>query len=465
VNSWTPKAKGYFIHSARLIEKDRASPEAVPERRTIRESRFERHSKRTTCIQERFSQGRRILMWFAGIDWADVKHDALVLDETGRQMGSRTVKHTVEGLNELKDFLTSITGEARKTEMACIVETNHGLLIAALLEAGFAVYPVNPKTVDRKRAASGAKTDRIDVYLLAKHGRSEFADLRRLEPDTSIVAELKALTRDQDGLVQMQTRLVNQLKACLKAYFPRALSLFSKVQQPITLSFLQAYPTLHAAQAATVEQLALLLKEHKHPTPVKAATKIFEQLHQPSLQADAVTTRTKSRLMLALVRQLLPVIEEIAAYDEEITRLFLTHEDKDLFTSLPRAGKRLAPRLLAEIGDDSKRYKEAMSLQALAGTSPVLYESGKYSKAHRRHACIKPLRNAMHQLAWQSTQQEGWARDSYDRKRTEGKSHTVALRALANVWARILFAMVQQKQCYQATIFEQARKLHARTAA
>ncbi|HLZ59200.1 MAG TPA: transposase, partial [Ktedonosporobacter sp.] len=96
---------------------------------------------------------------------------------------------------------------------------------------------------------------------------------------------------------------------------------------------------------------------------------------------------------------------------------------------------------------------------------PVLYESGKYSKPHRRHACIKPLRNAMHQFAWQSTQSEDWARDYYERKRAEGKSHTVAIRALANVWARILFAMLTQRQRYQTTTFEQARQLHAKRTA
>jgi len=63
----------------------------------------------------------------------------------------------------------------------------------------------------------------IDAYLLAKHGRAECADLRRLSPDSPTVAELKALTRDQDALIQMQTRLVNQLTARLKAYYPVAL--------------------------------------------------------------------------------------------------------------------------------------------------------------------------------------------------------------------------------------------------
>lgn len=143
----------------------------------------------------------------------------------------------------------------------------------------------------------------------------------------------------------------------------------------------------------------------------------------------------------------------------------MTHEDYELFESLPRAGKRLAPRLLAEIGDDRTRYQDASSLQALGGTSPVLYQSGMYSKAHRRLGCIKPLRNALHQFAWQSTQSEPWATAYYQRKRMEGKSHTVAVRALANTWVRIIFAIWTQHCGYEAATFEHAQQQHARRAA
>jgi transposase len=404
-------------------------------------------------------------MWFAGVDWSDTHHDALVLDEAGLQIGVRRLPHSPEGFTDLINCLGSITGPDKKADMACVIQTNHGLLIAALLEAGFAVYPVNPKTVDRRRSAAGAKTDKIDAYLLAKHGRSEIADLRRLEPDSALIAELKALTRDQDSLIQSQTRLVNQLTACLKAYYPVALHLFSKLQQKSTLVFLQSYPTPQIAMAATVDQVAALLKSTGHPTPDKVATKIVKALHQPHLVADAITTRTKSRLMLVLVKQLLPLVEEIAAYDEVIDELFLTHADSTIFRSLPRAGKRLAPRLLAEIGDDRKRYADAASLQAQAGTSPVPYESGNYSKPRRRYACIKPLRNAFSQFAWQSTQTESWAAEYSQRKRKEGKSHTVAVRALANVWARIIFALWRTKQPYQTSTFEAAQQLHANRVA
>src|SRR2546421_10186665 len=300
-------------------------------------------------------------MKLCGIDWANDHHDALSIDEHGRQLGRIRVAHSPEGLSQLDGYLEQIAGPGGKDQVGCIVEASHGLLIEHLLEQGWAVYPVNPRTVERRRAPSGAKTDLIDAYLLAKTGRADFADLRRLNADSEQIQELKTLTRDQDGLVQMQTRLVNQLTACLKAYYPVALELFAKLQQHTTLVFLQTYPTPQAASAASQEQIASVLKQAGHPNPSKAAPAIFATLKLPHLTADAVTTRTKSRLMLALVSQLMPLLEQIAAYDKEITTLFLTHPDHEIFSSLPRAGKRLAPRLLAEVGDDRTRYVDAAS--------------------------------------------------------------------------------------------------------
>jgi Transposase IS116/IS110/IS902 family len=253
------------------------------------------------------------------------------------------------------------------------------------------------------------------------------------------VAELKTLTRDQDALIQTQTRLVNQLTACLKQYYPAALHLFAgALQQRSTLVFLQAYPTPQAAQAASLDEITATLRAGKHSNPTRAAPKIFEELHRPQLVASEVIVRAKSRLMLSLVKQLLVVIEEIKSYDKAMRPLFLTHNDQELWSSLPRAGKRLAPHLLAEWGEDRSRYADATSVQRLAGTAPVPFQSGNSAKAHKRFVCLKPLRNALHQFAWQSTQQEAWARDDYQRKRAEGKTHSMAVRALANGWVRIV---------------------------
>jgi transposase len=405
-------------------------------------------------------------MWYAGIDWADQHHDAVVIDEAGKRVATTRVAHTAEGLDTLGAFLKGIGDVAAHPDhLACIVETNQGLLIAALLDAGLPVYPVNPKTVDRHRKPAGAKTDAIDAYLLARTGRSDLADLRRLTPDSPLIAELKVLTRDQDTLIQSQTRLVNQLTACLKAYYPVALDLFGKLQQPTTLAFLQAFPTPDQAQGATVEQIAAVLQEAGHPTAATKAPQIRQRLRQPQLRADPVVTRTKARLMLTLAAQLRVLLPEIAAYDEEISRLFRLHSDSRAFASLPRAGQRLAPRLLAEWGDDRGRYTDATSVQALAGTAPVPFQSGNFARAHRRYACVKPLRNALHQFAWQSTQKEPWALSYYQRKRREGKSHAMAVRALANQWVRLIYALWAKQETYDPATFRAAQQAHAPRAA
>ena len=83
-------------------------------------------------------------MWYVGLDWADTHHDVVVLDEAGRRVGSRRFAHSHTGLNELKEFVLGIA--ASPDQLACIVETNHGLLIAFLLEAGIPVSISRSKT-------------------------------------------------------------------------------------------------------------------------------------------------------------------------------------------------------------------------------------------------------------------------------------------------------------------------------
>jgi transposase len=402
-------------------------------------------------------------MQYAGIDWADQHHEVVVINEHGRRVGATRVAHSVEGLDTLVAFLREAS--AAGDEIACIIETPNGLLVSALLDAGLAVYPVNPGTVDRKRAPSGAKTDALDAYLLARTGRSDLADLRRLQLDGPLIRELKVLTRDQETLVRDQTRLVNQLTACLKAYYPMALRFFSKLQQGRTLAFLTAFPTPAAVHAATPESILAAMRAVGQPIGAAQAREIVATAQGRHLQADDVVTRAKARLMVALVAQLQVVLSTVAAYDREIGRLFVQHADAALFASLPRAGKRLAPRLLAEWGDDRTRYGSAAAVQALGGTSPVPKASGKLVRAQKRYACNKSLRDALYQFAWQSTLKEEWAAAYYQRKRREGKTHAVAVRALANQWVRIIFAIWRKGETYTSAVFLAAQHAHAPRAA
>lgn len=405
-------------------------------------------------------------MWFAGIDWADQHHDVVVMDEAGQRVGQLRVSHSAAGIAQLIAWLRQIGDIATCPEhLACLIETSHGVLITALLEHGLSVYPVNPKMVDRFRKPSGAKTDTIDAAILARIGRSDLPELRRLQPDPPLIAELKTLTRDQDTLIHAQTRLSNQLTACLKTYYPVALTWFDHIAQGITLAFLEAFPTPAAFQAASVGEIVAVLKARHYPKAAQKAQQLWEHAQTPQLHAESSIAHAKTRYMLALVAQLRLVMQQIADYDAEIAQVFEAHGDHILFASLPGVGPRIASRLLAEWGEDRRRYSTAASLQALAGTSPVIFQSGTYRRTRMRSACCKPLRNVMYQFARESFQQEAWASRYYERKRQQGKTFTMAVRALANQWVRILYAVWMKHELYDSEVFAQAQRAHGRQAA
>jgi len=71
----------------------------------------------------------------------------------------------------------------------------------------------------------------------------------------------------------------------------------------------------------------------------------------------------------------------------------------------------------------------------------------------------------MYQFAWETTLSEAWALEYYQRKRKEGKSHSVAVRALANIWMRILHAMWFKREPYQTQTCALAQQRHVRRVA
>lgn len=397
-----------------------------------------------------------------GIDWADEKHDACLMDESGKVLGSFSFPHSQAGLEQLRDQVRALASE--QTQVLCALETNHGLLVDFLLDQGWTVYPINPKSVDRYRdrtRVTRAKSDQLDAWLLADILRTDRHLHRSLQPDSEAVQELRQLTRDRVSLVEGSVRLRNQLQATLKAYWPESLSLFSEWDARWVLAFLVQYPTHQAASSATVEELRAFLRAHRHPRWRSKAETLHAALQQPHIKAVEHLVRSKSRHMVAIVAQLKPLVDSIKAYDEEIERLFKRQPDGQLYRSLPGAGPTLAARLLAEIGDIRERYATANSLQCAAGTAPVTRQTGKSSPVVQfRRAVKKPLRQAFQLFASSSLSRCDWALALYTSQRAKGKHHQEAIRIVANRWAKIIFAMRQTQTLYDEFRFMEARERH-----
>jgi transposase len=167
-----------------------------------------------------------------------------------------------------------------------------------------------------------------------------------------------------------------------------------------------------------------------------------------AMQGSHASVAAKSLLAVSLAKLLAVLQVQLDLYRERIEERFNQHPDHDLFGSLPGAGPKLAPRLLAEIGDQRARFETAGGLQAYAGTAPVTFQSGQIEKHLVRRACAPTLRAAVHHLSDQSRRQCAWAMAYYRAHRQKGQSHACALRCLGQRWLKIIWKMWQTNSLY-----------------
>jgi transposase len=389
-----------------------------------------------------------------GIDWADTEHVYCLMDDTGTTLATGTIAHTAEGLDR---FMALVRARVQSSQDIFVaLETSQGPLVGALLDQQFIVYAINPKAVDRHRErfrVAGAKSDLRDAWVLATLLRTDRALYRPLLPDSEVAQELRALTRDRAELVRTRTMLSNQLTACLKAYFPEFLTLFTDPDRPVALALLQAFPTRDALQAVSPEKVAAFLRRHHCPRSRERAAEIHARMQARGFQIAPALVRAKARLAGTLASQLQTLLEHLDAYDREIQRVLRLHPDGELYHSLPGAGDFLAARMVGELGDNRDRYRDASRAQCEAGTAPVTRESGTVRVVHVRRACIHPLRETMWHFAFASVRRCKWAHAYYWRARKRGKKHAEAVRMLGNVWLRIIVAMRRDRRLYDETVF------------
>src|SRR5450432_1130096 len=121
---------------------------------------------------------------FGALDWASDHHDLVVVDRTGELVESVTFAHSGPGWQELRARLKPYPG------LAVAVETNQGAAVQQLIEAGLAVYPVNPKSAQRyreRKAPSGVKDDQLDAWSLADALRLDGHGWRVLVPEDPLI--------------------------------------------------------------------------------------------------------------------------------------------------------------------------------------------------------------------------------------------------------------------------------------
>lgn len=187
----------------------------------------------------------------AGLDWASREHAVCIIDDSGAIRDRFDVTHDAAGLRELLARLRRYAPTAAPLPVA--IERPSGLVVDALIEAGFAVVPIHPNVVKATRPryrSHGAKSDASDAYLLADLLRTDGARFRPLQPQSDALRALRASVRGRDDLVATRVQLANQLRSLLESFWPGAAAVFADIDSPIALAFVQRYPTPASCSSA-----------------------------------------------------------------------------------------------------------------------------------------------------------------------------------------------------------------------
>ena len=373
---------------------------------------------------------------FAGLDWASRTHAVCVIDERGAVCKQWDVVHDADGLRELLRQLRAL----RVVRIA--IERPSGLLVDALVEAGFEVVPIHPNAVKASRPryrSHGGKSDASDAYLLADLLRTDGHLFKPLAAQSDEIRALRALVRGRDDLVATRVQLANQLRALLESYWAGAAEVFADVDSPIALAFIQRYPTPDAASRLGPKRMSAFCAQHAY-CGRRSADELLQRLRQaPSITVGELEMDAKGELASSLARTLSTVVDQIRLLSSRIEHHIAASDDGRILMSFPRAGRICAAQILAELGSVRERFDSDEHLAAEAGVAPVTYASGKHKAVVFRWACNHRLRKALTTLADNSRHASSWAAAIYANARSRGCDHPHAIRILSRAWLRVLW--------------------------
>jgi hypothetical protein len=198
---------------------------------------------------------------FAGIDWAQDKHDVCVLNPDGTKLAEYVIRNTADDLAGLVQRLSKrVDGD--NSSVAIAIEIPHGPVVETLLDAGFSVFSINTKQSDRFRdrfSLAGAKDDRLDALVLADSLRTDGHLFRHLQTDSADVIQLRQWSRLHDELQKERNGLANRFRQQLRRYFPELLNA-GDITERWLLDLWERAPTPDAAQRLQKRTIAAILK-------------------------------------------------------------------------------------------------------------------------------------------------------------------------------------------------------------
>lgn len=389
-----------------------------------------------------------------GIDVSKGKSTVAILSIEGEVIEMPfDINHDVEDLEKLDKKLQKFS----KEDLKIVLEqtgTYHLPILTYLLDKEYCVIAENALKIKKylDRSLRKAKTDKKDSLKLAEYACDNWYKLKVNFIEEEKYKELRFLSRQYFSLNSMKVQQKVDFSDLTDMLFPGYYQLLEECNFVVGLKIFEKFSDPEIIRKKKLETFLndvekIAQKIGQQRAGRNLAIKVYELAKKsvPSCPSNSSTQLILNKRVVALIN-LIETTNEIIAKMNEIAKNMDEYKE---VRNMKGVGDRLAPLLIAEIGD-IRRFKNAGSLIAYAGIDSPPYQSGKY-EATNRHIS-KRGNKYLRKTGFEVMQSiKSFCRvdcEVYDyivKKETEGKCKKSAKIAGLNKFLRQYFGILKKK--------------------
>ena len=388
-----------------------------------------------------------------GIDISKNKSTVSAINDTGEIiMKPQEFKHSENELNKLIQWIK----DQEDTVFVVMESTGHYHypVLKKLNEEGIYVSVVNAYLMKKYGDIEirKAKTDKKDAIRIAKYAIKKRFSLKKYEGEDEKYNDLKFLSRQYNQIVSIRVKAKIQFNNLLDEIMPGINKILTRTtgnSSKILYDFVEKYEHFdnikRKGEQKFIKEYSAWSKKKGYRNGAIKALKIYE------LAQNSITTRSANNSTYIALKNCIKILRET----EESSNSILTQMQTIAYTlpeykivrELKGVGDKLAPRLIAEIGD-VRKFTSAKALNAYAGNDAPPHQSGQFegTKRHISKRGSSSLRKVGYEImmALKVTKptEDNAVYEFMIKKESEGKAKNVAKMAALNKFLRIYYTRV-----------------------
>lgn len=289
-----------------------------------------------------------------------------------------------------------------------------------------------------------------DVYEKLQ-GTEKWWLLQEHSTTDQVYLDLQFLSREYNSFLAAKIKLKVQLSNLIERTFPGLEKILKGHYWALLLDFYELYPCASLVREMSEKKFSTkfikLAAKKGHRKGAQIAQSIYQLAHEcvtfePNNQVAALSVKHCVTLLRSTEEATIDIITQMNELAKELP-------EYEVVKKMKGVGDKLAPRLIAEIGD-VRRFKDSKSLIAYAGIDAPPYQSGQFEGTNRHISKrgSKSLRKCgyevMMALKSSKPKEDNAVYEYMLKKEAEGKNKKLVKIAGLNKFLRMYYARVME---------------------